>query len=174
MVNSHFLFGAVTYITHAICTTTHWNYSQVMYQSISTTTHWTFSRVKYQSIGTTTHWKFSRVKYQSIGTTTYWKFSRVMYQSISTTTHWKFSRVMYDIYARAIYFLFFDQFIMIIITFIIITFITLSIIIIRPKGRIMLWYKLSVRPLANSCEHNSSYSFQWMILKHFRIVTHGT
>ena len=34
--------------------------------------------------------------------------------------------------------------------------------------------RLSVRPLAISCEHNLSYSFQWMILKPFRIVTHGT
>ena len=32
----------------------------------------------------------------------------------------------------------------------------------------------SVCPLANSCEHNSSYSFQWMILKPSRIFTHGT
>jgi len=30
----------------------------------------------------------------------------------------------------------------------------------------------AVRPLANSCEHNS-YSFQWMVLKP-RIVTHFT
>ena len=28
-------------------------------------------------------------------------------------------------------------------------------------------------PLANSCEHNFSYSFQWMILKSSRVVTHG-
>ena len=34
--------------------------------------------------------------------------------------------------------------------------------------------RLSVRPLANSCEHNSSYSFHWMILKPSMIVTHGT
>ena len=32
----------------------------------------------------------------------------------------------------------------------------------------------SVSPLANSCEHNSSCSFQWMVLKPSRIVTHGT
>jgi len=31
----------------------------------------------------------------------------------------------------------------------------------------------SVRPLANSCDHNS-YSFQWMILKPSRIVIYGT
>ena len=32
----------------------------------------------------------------------------------------------------------------------------------------------SVRPLTNSCKHNSSCSFQWMVLKPSRIVTHGT
>ena len=26
--------------------------------------------------------------------------------------------------------------------------------------------------IASSCEHNSSYSFQWMIMKPFRSVTH--
>ena len=43
----------------------------------------------------------------------------------------------------------------------------------RQKGRILLWRKLSVRLLANDCEHNFSYSFQWMILKPSSIVTNG-
>ena len=36
----------------------------------------------------------------------------------------------------------------------------------------MLWFKLSVG--LSVCEHKSSNSFQWMILKPSRIVTHGT
>jgi len=44
---------------------------------------------------------------------------------------------------------------------------------IHQKGRIMVWCKLSVRALPNACEHYS-YSFQCMILKPSRIITHGT
>jgi len=47
-------------------------------------------------------------------------------------------------------------------------------IFIQPNVRTLLYYVMAqaVRPLANSCEHNS-YSFQWMIVKPSRIVTHG-
>ena len=52
----------------------------------------------------------------------------------------------------------------------------------RRNEENLLWPKLLVRPfirlsvssLENSCEYNSSYSFQWMILKPSRIVAHGT
>ena len=37
-----------------------------------------------------------------------------------------------------------------------------------------LFFKYVLMHIANSCEHNSSYSFQWMILAPSSIVTHGT
>jgi len=40
-----------------------------------------------------------------------------------------------------------------------------------PKGSCLIMAQAGC-PLANSCEHNSSYSFQWMVLKPSRIVTH--
>ena len=42
-------------------------------------------------------------------------------------------------------------------------------------NRVMYLFQISAYVyIASSCEHNSSYSFQWIILKPSRIVTQGT